>query len=220
MNKLLLPKTDKEGVPYLSYSQSTKWRDKRRDYIRQYMFGEKENNPALQKYGDFGHKVGEAYENNDFSAWEQDEAEFLQSLPCYDEFERRIELKMEGYYILGFIDSNTKVEGGYVKRLLDYKTGEISKRKPDYESEDYKQVYLYAAALGQEYGKIPDEGCVVLIGRAGNAFNKEELTLTKEVAIIDKPLSEDKCKKAVEYFDGVAKEISSYYEVFKKMTSI
>ncbi len=218
MSNLTLPRIDEEGVPYLSYSQYTKWKDKPRDYIRQYFFGEPEDNPMLRKYGDFGHKVGEAYENNDFSAWEDDEAEFLQTLPCYDEFEKKIKLEMpRGYYILGYIDSNTKVEDGYVKKLLDYKTGIISKKEGDYRSDDYKQVDLYAAALQQEYGTLPDEACVVLIGRDGNAFAGEELTLTKEAVIIDRSLSQERCNEVALDFDGVAQEIAEYYEVFNKL---
>lgn len=220
MNKITLPRTDKEGVSYLSYSQATKWKEKQRDYIRQYFFGEKEDNPSLKKYGDFGHKVGEAYEHNDFSAWETDEANFLQTLPCYNEFEKEIKLQMpKGYYILGFIDSNTSPEDGYVKKLLDYKTGIIAKVINKYESPDYKQVDLYAAALKQEYGKLPDEAYVVLIGRDGNAFAGEELTLSMEAEIINRPILQERCNEVVEEFDSIAVDISDHYKVFNKLMS-
>ena len=220
MSKVLLPRVDKEGVPYLSYSQSTKWVEKRRDYIRQYFFGEKEDNAALSKYGDFGHKVGEAYENADFSAWGKNEAAFLRSLPSHDEFEKEIKLQMGGYYILGFIDSNTKLEEGFYKKLLDYKTGDISKVSEKYESDDYKQVDLYAAALRQETGRLPEEGCVVLIGRSGNAFAGEELELTMEANIINRTLSDARCDKVMGEFDEIAHEISDYYKVFNKLMSV
>ena len=220
MVNISLPRTDKEGVPYLSYSQATKWKEKQRDYIRQYMFGEKEDNPALAKYGEFGHRVGEAYENNDFSKWSKEEANFLKKQPYYDEFEREIKLQRDGFYILGFIDSNTKEEGGYVKKLLDYKTGDISKVESKYSSDEYKQIDLYAAALEQEYGKVPDEGCVVIIGRNGNAFSGEELTLSGESKVVDRTLSSERCKEVVEHFDEIALDISSYYDVFKKITKI
>ena len=126
--QLILPKTDEEGKYYISYSQISKWKRSKRDYMRSYFMGEKDDNKALQIYGDFGTKVGESYENNDFSAWEDDEAEFLKSLPHLDEFERKIKLQMDGYYVLGFIDTNSKpVNMGstncYVEELADYKTG-------------------------------------------------------------------------------------------------
>lgn len=217
--QLILPRKDKEGRYYLSYSQISKWNKSKRDYIRSYFFGEEDNNPALQKYGDFGHKVGESYEHNDFSKWDDDEAKFLKSLPYYDEFEREIKLDMGSFYVLGFIDSNTKKEDGYVKKMLDYKTGEIVKRTPDYESDDYRQIHIYAAALEQEYKKLPDEACVVLIGRDGNAFAGDELTLSKEVAIIEKKLTKKSILETKQYIKEIAEEICSYYTIYLKLTN-
>lgn len=216
-NQLILPRKDKDGNYYISYSQITKWKKSKRDYIRNYFFGEREDNAALQLYGDFGTKVGESYENNNFSAWEDDEAEFLKTLPSLDEFEREIKLKMDGFYVLGYIDSNTKAEKGYVKELLDYKTGEVVKRKPDYESDDYWQVDIYAAALQQEYGKYPDKGSVVLIGRSGNAFKGEELNLSMNHAIINRPITEERCKLVLEEVQTIAEEISAYYSAYLKL---
>ena len=216
-NKLVLPRKDKDGNYYISYSQITKWKKSKRDYIRNYFFGEKEDNKALQVYGDFGHKVGESYENNDFSAWEKDEAEFLQTLPHLDEFEREIKLQMKGYYVLGFIDTNSKEKDGYVKELADYKTGEIAKRKSDYESDEYLQVDIYAAALHQEYGKYPDKGSVVLIGRSGNAFAGDDLNLTKEAAIIGRPISAKRCEEVLVGVHKIAEEISAYYQIYLKL---
>lgn len=221
--QLVLPRKDKDGKYYISYSQLTKWKRSKRDYMRSYFFGEADDNKALQKYGDFGHKVGEAYENNDFSAWEDDEAEFLKKQPCFDEFERVIKLQMKGFYVYGFIDTNTKPEINkglgqeFVRELADYKTGDIEKRSPEYESEDYWQVDLYAAALEQEYGVYPEKGSVVLIGRGGNAFQGEELTLEKTVAIIDRPISSERCDEVLAQVQAVTEEIAGYYAIFLKL---
>lgn len=216
--QLILPRKDENGNYYISYSQISKWLRSKRDYIRKYFFNEPDDNPALQKYGDFGHKVGESYENHNFKSWTPEEAEFLLSLPHYDEFEREIKLQMDGFYVLGYIDTNTAPEDGYVKKLADYKTGEISKRKPEYESDDYKQVYIYAAALRQEFGRLPDEGYVVLIGRAGNAFAGEELALVKEAAIIEKEISDEIIDDTLAYVQAVAEDISKHYVAYLKMT--
>lgn len=215
--QLILPRKDEDGNYYISYSQLSKWKRSKRDYMRKYFFGEPDDNPALQKYGDFGHKVGESYENNDFSKWEDDEAKFLQSLPHYDEFEREIKLRMDGFYVLGYIDTNTKPEK-YVQKIADYKTGEIHKRKSDYESDEYKQLYIYAAAMQQEFGELPDEAHVVLIGRAGNAFAGEELTLVKDAEIIEKEINQDIIDKTLQYVQQTAEEISRYYVSYLKMT--
>lgn len=216
-NKITLPRVDKEGVPYLSYSQYTKWLDKPRDYIRQYFFGEKEDNLLLKKYGDFGHKVGESFENNDFTGWGKKEADFLQSLPSYDEFETEVRVDMGSYYILGYVDSNTKPIDGYVEKLLDYKTGIVDKVKDKYKSEDYKQVDLYAMAFKQKYGKLPKKGYVVIVGRDGNAFAGEDLTLSLDSEIVERPLSLKRCKQVVDDFGEVGSEISEYYKVFNKL---
>jgi len=223
--QLILPRKDENGNYYISYSQISKWKRSKRDYIRNYFFNEKEDNTALQLYGDFGHKVGEAYENNDFSAWNNEETSFLKGLPHLDEFEREIKLQMDGFYVLGYIDTNTREErytkenlNTYIKELVDYKTGDIDKRHPEYESDDYWQVDIYAAALHQEFGKYPDKGSVVLIGRSGNAFAGEELNLTLEAAIIDRPISEDRCKEVLRQVQEAAEEISAYYLAYLKLT--
>lgn len=223
--QLILPRKDDDGNYYISYSQISKWKRSKRDYIRKYFFGEPDDNAALQLYGDFGHKVGEAYENNDFSAWNKEEAEFLQTLPHLDEFEREIKLKMDGFYVLGYIDTNTKPvlhknaeHGLYVKELADYKTGDIEKRAPEYEADDYLQVDIYAAALHQEYGVYPEKGSVVLIGRSGNAFAGEELNLTLEAEIIDKPISAERCESVLEDVQKITEEISEHYVAYLKLT--
>lgn len=215
--KRSLPKVDKDGIPYISYSQVTTWRKSKRDYIRQKFFLEEEDNISLKKYGDFGTKVGESYENNDFSQWSKQEADFLKTLPSYDEFEKEINLDIGWAKVKGFIDSNTKEEDGYVKKLLDYKTGEISKVESKYSSKDYQQVDLYAAALRQEYGKIPKEGCVVIIDRAGNAFKGQELTLTGKAKIVKRELSDERCDEVIGDFKEVAENISDHFKVFNKL---
>lgn len=225
--QLVLPRKDEDGNYYISYSQLSKWKRSKRDYIRKYFFGEPDDNAALQLYGDFGHKVGEAYENNDFSAWEEHEAKFLQTLPHLDEFEREIKLKMDGFYVLGYIDTNSSPEIGnkegeepamYVRELADYKTGDIEKRSPEYEDDSYLQVDIYAAALEQEYGKLPDKGSVVLIGRSGNAFAGEELNLTMEAAVIDKPITKERCEQVLAQVQELAEDVSAHYVAYLKLT--
>jgi len=226
--QLILPKTDDNGDYYLSYSQLNTWKRSKRDYIRQYFLGEKDENAGLQKYGDFGHKVGEAFENNDFSAFEEDEIKFLQTVPKYDEFEREIRLEMDGFFIKGYIDTNTKeqvdkedsIPFKWIKSIADYKTGDISKKKGDYESEDYNQVEIYAAALEQEFGKAPTSGKVFLIGRSGNAFAGETLELTKEFVEIEREITPEILKKVKDGVQKTAEEISDYYQAFLKLNKI
>lgn len=217
--KLLLPRLDEEGVPYLSYSQINKWNKKRRDYIRQYFLGEKEDNEGLQKYGDFGHKVGEAFENNDYSEFEPDEIKFLKTVPKYDEFEREVKLKMDGFYLKGMVDTNTKPKR-FIKKIADYKTGDVTQKgssQVDYSSDDYKQLEIYCAALRQEFGIAPEQATVYLIGRVGNAFNGEELKLTKELLPIEREITEEKLDSVEKEIQETAEEISEYYKLFLKL---
>ena len=209
-NRIVLPRKDKDGNYYISYSQLNTWKRNKRDYIRQYFFGEKFEGNA---YTDFGSKVGEALEKNDFSAFDKKHHDFLKTIPRYDEFEREVRYNFDGFYLLGFIDSNTKD----FKKILDYKTGNIEKKKPEYESDDYTQIHLYAGAIKQETGKLPKNGSVILIQREGNAFRGEELTIGDRYVVIDKNISLKEVKKVISDVEKIAKEISDYYKVFLKL---
>lgn len=214
--QLVLPKVDKEGNPYLSYSQVSKWRKSKRDYIRKYFFGEDEDNAGLQKYGDFGHKVGEAFENNNYSAFEPDEIEFLKTIPKYDQFEKEVRLQMDGFYMIGYIDTNTTL----CEKIADYKTGDIQKKRGDYESDDYIQLEIYAAAVEQEFGRLPESIEVFLIGRSGNAFQNEELVLTKEFITITREVEPSKIEAVKKLVQDTAEEISAYYSMYLELNGL
>ena len=226
-NNIHLPKTDKQGKFYLSYSQYTKWLDNKRNYIRRYFFGEKDEGNA---YFDFGHKVGEALENNDFSAFEtEQEVELMKSIPRYDEFEREIKLQMDGFYVIGYIDTNN-VESkgkkkGLVTKMADYKTGEM-KQEAVYKSKDYKQLHIYAEALRQEQGCLPEQIDVFLIERLGNPYDKNvrnrELVLGEEVRRIEKTgdITDESIKETLDVINGAAEGISDHYKMYLRMKQI
>lgn len=206
-----LPKKDKEGNQYLSYSQIHSFINKRRDYIRQYFLGDKFEGNA---YTDFGKKIGEALENNDFSNFNKKEHELLKTIPRYDEFEREVRLQRDGFYVLGYIDSNTSD----CIKILDYKTGDMDKEAV-YVSDDYSQLYIYAAALEQELGALPKKASVVLIERLGNPFKGDKLVLGDKYVTIDKKITKKAIKDVVNKVDRVADEISDLYEVFLKLNT-
>ena len=224
--QLLLPKTDEEGRSYISYSQIKTWKKSKRDYIRQYFMGE-DGPEALKPYGDFGTKVGEALENNDFTSFTKEEQEILKQIPRYDEFEREVKLEMDGFYVKGYIDSNTlvhktknKKQVELVEKILDYKTGDIGKRKEEYESEDYIQLPIYAAGIKQDTGYLPSECHVILIQRDGNAFAGEELRLGKEFITITKDITQNLVDKVLEEVQVTAEEVSAYYTTFLKLNQL
>ena len=207
-----LPKKDKDGNQYLSYSQINSFLNNRRDYIRQYFLNEKFEGNA---YTSFGKRIGEALENNDFSGFTETEQVLLNSIPRHDQFERKVVLNRKGFYVVGYIDTNTS-EDGKIEKLIDYKTGDMTKEAV-YLSEDYSQLYIYAGALEQELGVLPKKASVVLIERLGNPFKGEKLMLGSRYITIDKKITKTKIKEVVKKVDETAKEISEYYEVFLKL---
>lgn len=210
---LILPKTDEQGIPYLSYSQITTWKKSKREYIRQYFMGEGFDG---NKYTDFGSKIGRALEENDFSDFSTDEKKFLKTIPRYDEFEREIKLQLNGFYIKGFIDTNTTD----LTAIADYKTGDIDKKRAEYESDSYTQLDIYSAAIQQETGKLPESVNVFLIERTGNAFAGEELKLGNKFITITKDVNDERIKQVIKEVEEVAREISEYYQVYLKLNKL
>lgn len=206
MRKIILPRTDEEGNFYISYSQKSKWKKSKKDYIKSYFLGEKFEGNA---YTEFGSMIGEALEKDDFSAFTSKEKKVLKRVTRLDEFERKIKLDMGDFYVTGFIDTNDKD----CKILVDYKTGDMNKIAV-YEDEDYDQLGIYAAAIEQETGKLPEQASVELIERLGNAFKGEDLVLGQEIAQIPQDISPKKIVEIKKDVYKVACEISDYYRVF------
>ena len=219
--KLVLPRLDKDGNHYISYSQLNTWKRSKREYIRQYFWGEGFEGNA---YTDFGTKVGEALEEGDFSGFTAKEQEFLNTIPRYGEYEREIRLEMKGFYVKGFIDTSTPPTAGeesknsWVSKIADYKTGDVIKKKAEYEADTYTQVDIYAAAMRQQFGLLPESACVYLVHRTGNAFQNEKLKLGDKFIKIDKPIDNAKADKVLAEVQQIAEEISAYYKIFLKLT--
>lgn len=204
--KIILPRKDENGEYYISYSQLTTWKKSKRDYIRQYFFGDKfEGN----SYTDFGGDIGEALENNDFSDFTAKERAFLETIPRYDQFERKIRLELDGFYVMGFIDTNT----ADFKHIMDYKTGDMGKES-EYDNDKYYQLEIYAMGLEQETGILPETAKVTLIERTGNAFQGEELKLGNKFIQIDRSLDPFRLEYVKADVIKIAHEISDCYKTF------
>jgi len=209
--KLTLPKQDEDGVCLYSYSQHSKWKDNKKEYIRQYFFGEGFDGNA---YTEFGNKVGEALENDDLSCFTEREKKTLTKVTRLDEFERPIKLSFPelNFYIRGYIDSNDKD----LITLIDYKTGDESKIEK-YEGQSYDQLAIYAAAIEQETGVLPKNARVELIARDGNPWKGDQLTVGKDVFWIPQDITPENIEKVKSNIIKGAKEVSSYYSVFCKL---
>ena len=199
-----LPKKDKFGGGYLSYSQINMFKRDKQEYKEVYIDGRPFEGNA---YTDFGSKVGESIENNDFSLFMNREKETLKKVRRLDEFERKTILKYDDFYIIGFIDSNTSD----YSEIIDYKTGG-KKKEFQYSKSEYTQLCLYALSLRQETGITPSKAYVNFIRREGNAFRGEALTVsTEEPKLIEVDISIERLTNV--YWDTLktAKEISQFY---------
>jgi hypothetical protein len=200
-----LPKKDKNGNSYLSYSQLSLFKRSRQEYFDRYIVGEKfEGND----YTDFGSKVGKSLESNNFSRFTENEAIILKKVRRLDQFERSTFLNYDGFYVLGFIDSNSND----YKEIIDYKTGGKNKEK-EYLKEEYNQLQLYALSLRQETGITPEVASVEFIRRSGNAFIGEKLTVANENPInISIDISFKRLKDVYWETLKTAKEIEKFHK--------
>ncbi len=199
-----LPKKDKNGNNCLSYSQIATFKKSKQDYYDRYILKKPFEGNA---YTDFGVKVGTALEKNDFSKFAKREQKILGNITRLDEFERRVYLKYNDFYLVGYIDTN---DSGLTK-IIDYKTGGFGKHV-NYMYDDYNQLQVYALALRQETGRFVKEATVEFIERAGNAFKGQQLTVApKEPIIIHQDVSEGALKRVYWDIKQTAKEISEFY---------
>jgi len=201
---LKLPKKDKNGKSRLSYSQIKCFKENKQDYINRYIL----NEPFVSnEYIDFGSKVGEALEQNNFNNFHELEENILRKVERLDEFEKFVKLDFGGFIMFGYIDSNTKD----LSKIIDYKTGGKNKELI-YSKDEYTQLCFYALSLKQEYNKTPKKAEVHFIRRAGNLYRGQELVVAQEDPIvISVDISEERLKKVYWETIEIAKEIEVFY---------
>lgn len=201
---LELPKKDKNGKSRLSYSQIKCFKDNKQEFINRYIL----NEPFVSNaYIEFGSKVGEALETNNFNQFHELEGDVLRSVERLDEFEKFVNLDFGGFVMYGYIDTVSKD----LSKIIDYKTGG-KKKEFTYTHEDYTQLCYYALALKQEYGVLPEVAQVHFIRRSGNLYRGQNLVVAQEAPIIiDIDITEERLKKV--YWDTIeiAKEIEQFY---------
>lgn len=115
--------------------------------------------------------------------------------------EKKVEFELGGKKFIGFIDYLGEKDGEYY--IVDNKSRELKPRsgrkKPTVKDQELdemlKQLYLYAAAIKQEYGQFPKALCF-------NCF--------KNRVFIEEPFSENKFSETIEWFlktiDDIADE--------------
>lgn len=202
-----LPKHNKKGVGILSYSQISLFKRSKGDYWNQYILGR----PFIpNEYTEFGNKVGNALEKNDFSKFTDKEQQVLRKVERLDLFEKFVQLKYEkyGFKVVGYIDT---CASDYFK-IIDYKTGSMGAHT-QYLKSDYTQLVYYALSLRQMHGVTPLTAEVQFIERWGNPKFGERLKVgeTKPRAInID--IGMERLKQVYWETIEVAKQISEFYQ--------
>jgi len=201
---LPLPRTDKYGRSYTSYSQIELFKRDRNEFKRQYIDNEPWSGNA---YTEFGSRVGFALEHNDYSTFTNQEAGILRQAIRLDKFETRCRYLFDGFYILGFIDTHA----ADFSWIIDYKTGGRGKEF-QYSEDGYKQLCYYALCIQQEYGVTPQRASVNFIRRSGNAFRGERLKVDDEQPIlIDVDITQGRLQLVKREIIETVSAISEFY---------
>lgn len=215
-----LPRKDKEGNYYISYSQVNTWLDKKgfntgksgmEEYIRGYFLGEE----FIDKgFGIFGKEV-ESYivDRKEIKKFDDREREVLDKIIPLDIHQKEIRIQYPGFYVLGYIDDCT----ADYKHIRDYKTCSINSGKK-YATDEYWQLYLYAIGIHQELGYYPDKIEVCCIERSGNPFKgggRNVLAVGNSHWMIEKELTPTIITNINSIIESTANEISDYYKIFK-----
>lgn len=219
-----LPKKDKDGYPYISYSQVKAWNEAkgfntgglgRHEFIRSYFFNEQfEDNNG---FGLFGSQVedyicGKPEVQHLFTAAEKATMDKIVALGVFQQ-EIRIPFK-EGFYLKGFVDDCTPD----FSKVRDYKTAS-EKSKLQYTLPDYKQLDIYALGIKSLTGKLPKELEVCAIERLGNGFRggRNVMTVGENIWYIKRETSKERLADIKATIVKTAQEIAQYYSIFQKL---
>ncbi len=217
--KLLLPRKDKHGNGYLSYSSISLWNDikgfntgrlGKEEFIRSYFFGE-EHGDAMG-WAAFGSAVEDYIcKRESADRFTDEEKKILETIEPLGLYQHEIKIPFENFYLKGFVDDQTKDR----KKVRDYKTASANSAKKYY-TPAYKQLAVYSLATYKELGFIP-EAEVCIIERAGNPFRGEPLSVKENVWYVPRTVTVEELQELEQYIITTAKEISQAYKVYKML---
>lgn len=220
---MMLPK-EKEGRPYISYSQIQLWNSLKsfnlgipgkQEYIIQYFEGKKFRD---QGWAEFGNDVEEYITKREKEEkFTEEERKVLNEIQTLGKFQTEGLMNMGEFDVLMYIDD---CKEDY-SRIRDYKTGSKSSLKK-YEKPDYKQLHIYASWIHQETGVIPE--CeVVCIERKGNCMmgkGRKALTIGKEVNTINITVTEKDILEIKKEITETALEIEKHFIIYNQLKGI
>ena len=99
---MIFPKLNKQGKPTISWSMINLFYQDSFEWWARYVI----KKPfEANKWTDFGSKVGEALEHNNFDSFSNLEKVVLAKVERLDKFEEKVVLDLGDFEVVGFIDS-------------------------------------------------------------------------------------------------------------------
>lgn len=218
---LNLPRKNKDGKPYISYSQIKAWKSEksfnldikgRIEYMIEYFHGHQFSDKGWSEFGnDVESYIVKRECSNKFNSSER---AVLNKIVKLDLQAVSMEIDFGDFVLLMIIDDASKD----FSKIRDYKTGSKSSLA-QYKTPEYKQLDVYALGVYETYGFIPE--CEVLaIERKGNCmFNgsRKNLSVGDDFWIIQRKVSFEDIQAIKSEIIATAKEISSYYSTYLKL---
>jgi hypothetical protein len=245
-DEIVLPRKDKDGNYYISYSQISSFLSDKGfntglpgslEYIQRYFLGKDWPDAGWALFGaqvedyicyrDYSiekireidkelGRVGEETIENAIKSFSYSEQDILNEIEPLGTYQRTVKL---------WIYDNVYVYGFIddctddYSIMRDYKTGSKTSVK-QYSTDKYKQLDIYSLFALQETGKIPEKLEVCAIERKGNCFGmtnrRDLLSVGKEVWWIERSTSKEKLEVLKLHIEDTIKKISDLYKIFLK----
>lgn len=244
MENIILPRQDKDGNYYISYSQYNSFKSASGfntglpgdlEYMQGYFFKKRWED---QGWGLFGSQAEDyicyrdylesEIEELDAGLIEQGQPTITEAINSFTKEERET---LDTITPLGNFQVEVKFwlsENVYIYGFIDDATDDLShirdyktaskNSKARYYKDDYKQLDIYALWARQQTGKIPEQLEVVIIERKGNCFGLENrrdlLSVGKEVWYLDRKTSEERLFQIEMDVKRTVEQISDMYKTY------
>lgn len=210
-----------DGKPKISYSQMNTFTSNKcfnlgavhgmYEYFQKYFL--KKRFPDEMGWGEFGNKVEDSIETQDFSKFSEKEAKILKQIKPLPVFQKELIVDFGDFVAQGFLDNCTED----MSHIIDFKTASENSVK-QYYSKDYKQLLFYAFLAWKKTGNIPESVKVVAILRDGNPYKGEKLTVAdKPPRYIPIEFTEKDLEDVEVWMYNAVSGISEYYKIFKEL---
>ena len=226
-NNIVLPRRDKDGNYYISYSQISTFKDKESynlkvlgkiEYMAAYFFGDSWPDSG---FAQFGLEVEDYICNGAFAEnFTAEERKVLDSIEPLGNFQVETKIWLfPNVYIKGYIDDSIPS----LEHIRDYKTASMNS-KAKYYKDSYIQLDMYAMHVLQETKKLPEKLEVCIIQRTGNCFGmvnrRDLLKVGEQVWYHERETSMERINQIKADLRATVYEISEVYKLFLKLNNI